>query len=80
MEEALSRGPSEATLARCHALLLDVSFKAIDVLTWQRAVTLALFGKVDVLEYYDVAVRRCAHCARLRRGRGSGAGVWRRVP
>jgi 5-methylcytosine-specific restriction endonuclease McrA len=50
-------GSFEQRLSQCRALLLDVSFRPIDVLTWQRAITLELFDKAEVLAYYDLAVR-----------------------
>lgn len=44
--------------ASCRALVLDSSYRPIDVINWQRALILDLFEKVDVLEYFeDVAVR-----------------------
>ncbi|EIE27568.1 hypothetical protein COCSUDRAFT_64292 [Coccomyxa subellipsoidea C-169] len=42
---------------RCRALVLDSSYRPIDVINWQRAICLDLFDKVDVLEYYDTCVR-----------------------
>ncbi|BDA48729.1 hypothetical protein COCOBI_12-4110 [Coccomyxa sp. Obi] len=42
---------------RCRALVLDSSYRPIDVVNWQRAICLDLFDKVDVLEYYDTSVR-----------------------
>ena len=39
------------------ALVLDVSYRPIDTLSWNRAVVLDFFDKVDVLEYYDSFVR-----------------------
>jgi 5-methylcytosine-specific restriction endonuclease McrA len=36
---------------------LDVSFRPIDVLSWQRAITLSLFDKAEALEYYSAVVR-----------------------
>ena len=39
------------------ALVLDVSYRAIDTVPWTRAVVLDYFDKVDVLEYYDSFVR-----------------------
>jgi hypothetical protein len=46
-----------ATLSSCNALLLDVSYTPIDVLSWQRAVLMSLYEKAEVLEYYDVSIR-----------------------
>ncbi|KAK9917085.1 hypothetical protein WJX75_000772 [Coccomyxa subellipsoidea] len=42
---------------RCRALVLDSSYRPIDVINWQRAICLDLFDKVDVLEYYETSVR-----------------------
>jgi 5-methylcytosine-specific restriction endonuclease McrA len=35
------------------ALVLDVAYQTIDVVSWQRAVVLSMFDKVDVISYYD---------------------------
>ncbi|KAK9825819.1 hypothetical protein WJX74_010340 [Apatococcus lobatus] len=45
------------TLNGYRALVLDSSYRPIDVVNWQRAICLDLFEKVDVLEYYDQAIR-----------------------
>lgn len=39
------------------ALVLDSSYRPIDVISWQRAICLDLFNKVDVLEYYEHQIR-----------------------
>lgn len=41
---------------RYRALVLDTSYRPIDIVPWQRAICLDLFDKVDVLEYYDALV------------------------
>jgi len=43
----------ELVTERHRALVLDVAYQTIDVVTWQRAVVLAMFDKVDVISYYD---------------------------
>eukprot|EP00898_Chlorokybus_atmophyticus_P007008 jgi/Chlat1/7308/Chrsp58S06945 len=50
-------GSDSSQFARYRALVLDVSYKPIEVVNWQRAIILDLFDKVDVLEYYDQYVR-----------------------
>lgn len=40
--------PRADKLSACRALLLDVSFRALEVVSWQRAVTLSLFNKAEV--------------------------------
>lgn len=50
-------GQRAAHLKKCRTLVLDVSYSPIDVITWQRAICLDLFDKVDVLEYYNTFVR-----------------------
>eukprot|EP00884_Botryococcus_braunii_P010622 jgi/Botrbrau1/19561/Bobra.0035s0053.1 len=47
-------------LTRRRALVLDNSYRPVDVINWQRAICLDLFDKADVLEYYD----DCVHSAR----------------
>eukprot|EP00899_Mesostigma_viride_P020561 jgi/Mesvir1/28506/Mv06275-RA.1 len=39
------------------ALVLDVSYKPVDVMSWQRAIVLGLYEKAEVLSYYSVKVR-----------------------
>ncbi|KAK9803012.1 hypothetical protein WJX73_010577 [Symbiochloris irregularis] len=43
-------------IERYRALVLDSSYRPINVINWQRAVCLDFLDKVDVLEYYNVAV------------------------
>lgn len=39
-------------------LVLDISYRPVDIIPWQRAIVLALLEKVDVIEQYeDVAIR-----------------------
>eukprot|EP00873_Tetraselmis_striata_P012863 jgi/Tetstr1/433127/TSEL_022459.t1 len=45
------------TLQRCRTLVLDCSYRPIDVVNWQRAICLDLLEKADVLEYYSEQVR-----------------------
>jgi 5-methylcytosine-specific restriction endonuclease McrA len=58
-------------------LLLNAGFEPVKVIPWQRAVTLLILGKADLLEAYDAEVRSASHAmempsvVRLRRsGRG----------
>jgi len=48
-----ARGANFKDLSNYRVLVLDVSFQTIDVISWQRAICLEMFEKVDVLEYYD---------------------------
>lgn len=48
---------SNGRLSWYRALVLDVSYRPVDVVAWHRAVVLDLFGKVEVLEYYDKFIR-----------------------
>ena len=41
---------------RCRALVLDSSYRPIDVVNWQRAICLDLFDKVQVLLYKPAAI------------------------
>ena len=43
-------------LSRYRALILDSSYRPIDVVNWQRAICMDLLSKADVLEYYDATV------------------------
>mmetsp|Transcript_1692 Transcript_1692/g.10405 ORF Transcript_1692/g.10405 Transcript_1692/m.10405 type:complete len:182 (-) Transcript_1692:1882-2427(-) len=53
MASAVSR-----SLGTCRTLVLDRSYRPMEVVTWQRALVLDLGRKVQVLEYYDdVCVR-----------------------
>ena len=63
-------------------LLLNSGFEPLRVISWQRAITLLVLGKVDVVEAYDTLVRSVNHAlampsvVRLRRyTRGSGSRV-----
>ena len=38
--------------------MLDVSYRPVDVISWQRAICYELFDKGDVIEYYDNKVVR----------------------
>ncbi|KAK9839451.1 hypothetical protein WJX81_002968 [Elliptochloris bilobata] len=57
--DAAHRAATQAahSFSACRALVLDSSYRPIDVVNWQRAICLDLFDKVDVLEYYDTYVR-----------------------
>lgn len=55
-EEEDGRG-SLCRLSNFRALVLDVAFQPIDVVNWQRAVCMDIFGRADVLEYYNDVVR-----------------------
>jgi len=52
-------------LSKYRVLVLDVSMKAIDIISWQRAFCLEIFEKVDCLEYYDDALAYSAYAAYL---------------
>jgi len=45
------------SLNRCRTLVLDCSFRPIDVVNWQRAICYDIFDKADVLEYYKEEVQ-----------------------
>jgi 5-methylcytosine-specific restriction endonuclease McrA len=60
-------------------LLLNAGFEPVKVISWQRAVTLLVLGKAELLEAYEAEVRSASHSmdmpsvVRLRRGaRGRG--------
>ena len=56
-EEVLSSG-THPPLVTCRALLLDVSYRPVDILSWQRAIMLSLLAKAEVLEWHDgISVR-----------------------
>jgi 5-methylcytosine-specific restriction endonuclease McrA len=73
-------------------LLLDAGFSPVRVITWERAVTLFVLGKVEIVEAYDEIIRavsfqvnmpsvvRQVRTARRRRGdvKFSRANVFRR--
>src|SRR6476661_2501472 len=63
-------------------LLLNASYEPMKVIPWQRAITLLVLGKVELLEAYDTVVRGINHSlempsvVRLRRySRGRKKGV-----
>jgi 5-methylcytosine-specific restriction endonuclease McrA len=57
VEEAISSG-MQPPLQTCRALLLDVSYRPIDILSWQRAMMLSMLSKAEVLEWHDgISVR-----------------------
>lgn len=43
-------------LSRYKALVVDASYRPVDVVNWQRAICMDLLEKADVLEYYDTTV------------------------
>lgn len=51
MADAAHRAATQAahSFSACRALVLDSSYRPIDVVNWQRAICLDLFDKVDVL-------------------------------
>lgn len=55
-------------------LLLNAGFEPVKVISWQRAVTLLVLGKAELLEAYEGEVRSASHAidmpsvVRLRRG------------
>eukprot|EP00891_Asterochloris_glomerata_P005316 jgi/Astpho2/5316/Aster-x0248 len=54
LQNNISPAPSLPTFNKYRALVLDTSYRPIDIINWQRAICLDIFDKVDVLEYYDV--------------------------
>ncbi len=44
---------STARLEHRHVLVLDVAMQTSNIISWQKALVLAMFDKVDVLEYYE---------------------------
>lgn len=57
----ISRESPLSSFNRYRALVLDTSYRPIDIVNWQRAICLDLFDKVDVLEYYDALVHSARH-------------------
>lgn len=53
--------PGVLNLSRHRALILDSSYRPVDVVNWQKALCLELYNKVDVLEYYDDVLVRSAY-------------------
>jgi 5-methylcytosine-specific restriction endonuclease McrA len=55
-------------------LLLNAGFEPVKVISWQRAVTLLVLGKAELLEAYESEIRSASHSiempsvVRLRRG------------
>ena len=60
--DAAHRAAAQAahSFSACRALVLDSSYRPIDVVGWQRAICLDLFDKVDVLGAHPA----CQPCAR----------------
>ena len=54
---------TQTDLSGYRVLVLDVAFQTIDVISWQRAICLAMFEKVECLEYYDGAFACSAYAA-----------------
>lgn len=48
-----TEGPLEVATDEHRVLVLDVSYQTIDIVPWQRAVTLQMHLKVDVVAYYE---------------------------
>ena len=46
-------GPLELATDEHRVLVLDVGYRTIDIVSWQRAVVLQMYEKVDVVAYYD---------------------------
>eukprot|EP00208_Stichococcus_sp_RCC1054_P001613 CAMPEP_0206146046 /NCGR_PEP_ID=MMETSP1473-20131121/29324_1 /ASSEMBLY_ACC=CAM_ASM_001109 /TAXON_ID=1461547 /ORGANISM="Stichococcus sp, Strain RCC1054" /LENGTH=278 /DNA_ID=CAMNT_0053542481 /DNA_START=220 /DNA_END=1057 /DNA_ORIENTATION=+ len=46
---------------KCKALVVDSSYRPIDVISWQRAIVMHLFDKADVLEYFEGIQINSAH-------------------
>jgi len=48
-----TEGPLELASDEHRVLVLDVSYQTCDIVSWQRAVCMVMFDKVDVVSYYD---------------------------
>jgi len=48
-----TEGPLEVVTDEHRVLVLDVSYQTIDIVPWQRAVTLQMHLKMDVVAYYE---------------------------
>ncbi|XP_011622763.1 uncharacterized protein LOC18421442 isoform X2 [Amborella trichopoda] len=55
-EEDIDDGPVPDELSCFRGLVLDISYRPINVVGWQRAICLEFMDKADVLEYYDQTV------------------------
>lgn len=72
--------------SRYRALVLDASYRPIDIVNWQRAIVLDLLQKADVLEYYDYTVSSVSEqffvpaVIKAKRQRGKHLGRFGRVP
>ena len=48
--------PALQVLSRYRALVLDSSYRPIDIVNWQRAICMDIMEKADVLEYYNATI------------------------
>lgn len=53
--------PGVLNMGKYRALVLDSSYRPIEVVNWQKALCMDLFDKTDVLEYYDGVFVRSAY-------------------
>uniref|UniRef100_A0A7I4F1G2 HNH domain-containing protein n=1 Tax=Physcomitrium patens TaxID=3218 RepID=A0A7I4F1G2_PHYPA len=56
MEEELDEVDEDDELQVYRGLVLDLSYRPINVVSWKRALCLEIMERADVLEYYDQAV------------------------
>lgn len=56
VEEELDELDEDDELHFYRALVLDLSYRPINVVNWKRALCLEILEKADVLEYYDQAI------------------------
>ena len=54
---ATRRDVDTTTLDNCRALVLDATFRPLDIINWHRAVVLDVFKSAEVLVYYDCCVK-----------------------
>lgn len=55
-DQSFAQHALTSVLSRYRALVLDASYRPIDVIHWQKAICLDILEKVDVLEYYEATV------------------------
>ena len=54
--ESTPTHPALQVLSRYRALVLDSSYRPIDIVNWQRAICMEIMEKADVLEYYNATI------------------------
>lgn len=86
--EGAAESPSQRAfsfaLSKYRALVLDSSYRPVDVVNWQRAICMGLLSKADVLEFYDVLVNSVSQSFYLpavlkTRWYNHGASKWGRI-